>query len=204
MGSGFSGFRNVVAATDIIHDRVHQGTVFTANHINLAAINNEFIDMLVRVPANWSAHLRWQGSVSGDALGTMFNGPTVTDDGTPITPINFNGFSTLTPKVLIFHTPTVADPGAPVLENIYIPGGAHGQSHGGQGGSFEEVIIPPGDFLGRLTNISGNNAIIQIIVTWYEPQKRVPVLDGLGNGMTRIIEDSTGLFRATAYTDNTT
>ena len=177
MASGFGNFRNAVSVTDVIHDRIHQGTFFQSNNFEAAVANNGTLEMLVRVTTG--AHLRWSANVGGDSLGTFYNGPTLTDDGTALSAVNFNTFSSLTAVTEVYDGPTYSDPGTPVLENIFIPGGSKGQVTGGSGGAFEEFVLGPGDYLGRLQNISGNNNVpLQIIVHWYEPQGRVAVLGG--------------------------
>jgi len=175
MASGFSGFKNGVAVTDIVHDRIHQGTFFQSNNFDPAVANNGTIEMLVRVVSG--AHLRWQGNVGADSLGTFFSGPTLTDDGTPLPRVNYNSFATLTASTLVFDAPTYTDSGTPVLENIFIPGGSGGRAIGGSGSSFEEFVLAPGDYLGRIQNISGNNNVpMQLVINWYEPGGAVPVL----------------------------
>ena len=179
MAHGLSGFRNAISVTDVIHDRIHQGTLFYANMLDQTVAAGNFIDMLIRVPTGGGAHLRWSASVGADALMTIYEAPTLSADGSSITPTNYNRRSSLTASTLIFSGPTVTAVGSPVLENVYIPGGSGFFTPGGSNTGFEELVLNHNtDYLARLTNISSFATVLQIQCTWYEPQGRVAVLDG--------------------------
>jgi len=177
MAGGGRGFGQNVVSTDIIHDRIHQGVFFQSTFYDGAVVNNAFLEVMLRVPTGSAAHFRWAVASGGNALGYMYHTPTLLTDGTARPALNFNGFSTNVALASPFITPTFSDPGTAILDEIFFPGGQKNQASGGGGSSFEEFVLGPGDYLGRLQNIAGTTQPLQILITWYEPvEGRVAVL----------------------------
>ena len=65
------------------------------------------LDIWVSVPAGLTPHVVWRFWSQGLSQGYVYESPTVTDEGTIITPINLNRSSAIDPTVVVKHTPTV-------------------------------------------------------------------------------------------------
>tara|TARA_R110000772_G_scaffold21252_5_gene58606 strand:+ start:796 stop:1317 length:522 start_codon:yes stop_codon:yes gene_type:complete len=169
---GGKGFGRDVITTSIAHHRIHQGTFFEVNILDLAVASAGTLDVLVRVVS--SAHMRIHAAVSADFLAEMTEAPITTLDGTPVTAFNLNRFSSRVASTLLFQAPTITDIGAPILEQQYLPGGSGGNAIGAQGSTFEEILMSPGDYLLRLTNISGQANIGSMNIDFYEPPEGAP------------------------------
>lgn len=152
---------------DTVHNRIHKGEMFQADFVNLALANDAEHEMLVRVPAGEATHLRFLASLGGDGRAQIFVGPTLTADGAVVTPVNRNTFKGAS-SILVFSGPTVTADGT-AMSDLIIPGGSGGNASGGKAGSFEEWILEPGDYLFKLTNKSGGNAVAGIALDFYEP-----------------------------------
>jgi hypothetical protein len=69
--------------------------------------------------------------------------------------------------LLAFDGPTVTVDGT-LLVGVMIPGGSTGQTIGGQVSTFEELILIPGDYLIRVTNLAAQAQPVGIGIDWYE------------------------------------
>lgn len=158
---------DAIVNIDIIHNRIHRGQFFSVDFLNIALADDAILEMLIRVPAEKSAHTRVLAEVGGDARQTFLENPTITDDGASLTPINRNRFSSLATDILLFSGPTVTVDGT-VLQDTIIAAGRGPLSGGGGGGTFEEYVLNPGDYVYRVKNISGNVQPASIQIDFYE------------------------------------
>lgn len=172
--AGVDNLDNALVIIDAIHAAIHKGLMYQSDVVNETLGDPGNLDVLVRVPAGKAAHLRSQASVGGNCRLFMYQGPTVTDDGTAVARHNRNLFSSNESNTLVFSGPTTSALGTLLPDGI-IPGGIKGAGSGAQAGSFEEWVLPPGDYLVRLTNISGGVQPVSIALDWYEPVKGEPV-----------------------------
>jgi hypothetical protein len=101
----------------------------------------------------------------------MFENPTVSAEGTAITPINMNRFSSNTPTGDIKHTPTVTGTGTSFGKEL-IPGGTGPFSIGGIDGRSvrapEIILHSARTYLIRITNQSGGTIDISFAAGFYE------------------------------------
>ena len=154
----------------IAHERIHRGEFFTASS-QAAVGSGGDVEFLIRVAAGTSAHMRISGTVSSDMVGFFFEGPTSSVDGTPVLAVDRNRFTKNTATTLVFVGPTVSVDGTPLME-FDMPGGDKQTASGGEGSSFEEYVLEPGDYLMRIeNNIIAPAAAGRagIIVDFYEP-----------------------------------
>ena len=169
------GFGQHVVMTDIIHDRIHQGSMFTCNWYSLNLGNNNDVICRISVPSG-SAHARATITCTGQARVVFRSGDTFSADGTAKTVGNRNGFSTLTATTLVYEDPTV-DVAGTVVGEFIIPGGEKKQATGGIQSGYEEQVLPPGEYTLIVTNTSGQDADVGFQIDFYEPPEgRVPVL----------------------------
>lgn len=160
------GISRALTQIDVIHARIHEGLFYTASFIDPAVVASGTLELLIRVPAQVGAHARFTASIGGDGQGQLFEAPTTSADGTPLAAINRNRFSGNTADVLVFGGPTVTGDGTQ-LTNILIPGGTF-ISAGGEGKTFDEFVLAPGDYLARLTNLTTGDEPAGLQLAWYE------------------------------------
>jgi len=157
---------NALVFIDTIHNRIHRGQFFSLDNFNSALANSGTIDVLVKVTTG--VHVRAIASAGGDARFQLFEGTTVSANGTPATPVNRNRFSALTAVTQFFTGPTITADGTALLDTL-LPGGTGGIFSGGGGGqTFEEFVLAPGNYLLRLTNISGSTQPANVQIDFYE------------------------------------
>jgi len=127
------------------------------------------LEMLIKTTATQSAHTRIAAGCGGDAQFEIFEGTTVSDDGTPIDVWNRNRFSSNTAQTTTFSSPTISDSGTSVHYS-FIFGGSGGKAAGGTGSGFDEWILKTDEiYLVRLTNKSGQTHPASIELNFYEP-----------------------------------
>ena len=152
-------FLDLIGTADLADMAVSMGWYYSTGHFDDSVGNNSSVDILIRTGSDLDMLAgMFDGVLSsgGDALLEVFQGPTLTSDGTPLTLLQLNQLSTNTPKSLAFHTPTITDPGTRLFP-LFIPGGSGGVAIGGTSSPFQRLIALPGtDYLIRGTNIAGN------------------------------------------------
>ena len=147
---------------------IHAGRHWTYSSIDTAVASAGVVEILIRVPVGTLAHIHFTGAVSVDMKGELFEAPTTTADGTPLTPVARNRNSITAPNTLLFGAPTVTVDGT-LLTVIFMPGGSGKSSAGGTGESVDEGILPAGDYLTRVTNLTNtSNTIAQVSFEWHE------------------------------------
>ena len=157
---------NALVFIDTIHNRIHRGQFFSLDQFNTGLAAAGTIELLVKVTTG--AHVRLTAAAGGDARLQLFEGTTVSANGTPLTPVNRNRFSTLAAVTQFYSGPTITADGTSLLDTL-LPGGTGGIFSGGGGGeTFEEFILAPGNYLVRLTNISGSTQPANVQVDFYE------------------------------------
>jgi hypothetical protein len=78
-----------------IHHFIHLGIFFSAWNNNLELANAQNLDILID-PNLAIPHIRGIASIGGNGRFTLYENPTVSATGTPITPINKNRLSSKT------------------------------------------------------------------------------------------------------------
>ena len=96
------------------HWVVHQGIAYHAGHKFTGVLTTNSVDLLIKVPAGKYPHLHLLDLYAGrgDIDLLLYEGATVSADGTSVPLLNLNRASSNTASSTIFHTPTVTDPGS--------------------------------------------------------------------------------------------
>lgn len=150
---------------DAIHARIHRGQLFEHDEVNAALASAGTIELLLIVTT--AAHLRFHAAVGGDTRVQLYEGTTVSANGTQRTPLNRNRFSSKTPVTEVYFSPTITTDGS-LISDQFSPGGTGPLSAGGESGTWEEWVLNPGNYLLRATNISGATTFVHLEVDWYE------------------------------------
>ena len=166
--SSAAGTKQIVVMEQI-HDYVHDGLLFSANHLFSAVANNGNADFQITVGATM-CHEILSFAVDGQSQLAIYEAPTSTV-GTPITPVNLNRNSANVPASSVVFTPTVTVVGT-LLAQHEIPGGTTGGSSSRSGSLAREgsewVLKPNTKYLFRVTNLSGSAENISMTSQFYE------------------------------------
>jgi hypothetical protein len=153
-----------------IHQRTHEGKVFSVGYDTSSLSNNSSINILIKTLTN-TPHITIAGVMGGDGLMEVFEDVTYSVIGTALTPFNHNRSSNRTTTVTFHHTPTITSTGTRLDGNRYIPGGVGGHAVGSGGVQWEQEIIfkANSNYLVRLTNVSGQSSRAEMHIIYYEP-----------------------------------
>lgn len=152
---------------DDLHAMTHRGRVYDASHVVEGVADDNTLEFLVLTDDTSVAHIRALVATGGDAEFQVYEGPTVTDEGTSLSAINRNRRSSRAAKTQVWHTPTLSADGTELFD-AFLPGGERRRATGA-GGGFEEYVLASNTYyLFRATNRSGGNDTLGIHLTWYE------------------------------------
>lgn len=171
----FDPISHSVTAISEDHRMIHDEMAYTLTlpFTALAAAGNK--DILIDVPAACYPHLRKIEANCSDGPFTLYvyEGTTVSANGTAKTPVNNNRNSAETAEALFYEGPTVTGAGTAILtHNCYSSGAPGVASSAGVDNDveFEFVLAPSTKYLIRLNN--GNAGAINgnIHLFFYEPE----------------------------------
>ncbi len=159
----------VPLVVDEDHQHVHEGITYHSNYSTPDATpiaDNASLDMWVSVPADLTPNVVWGFFSGGMAQTYIYEAPTVSGEGTLVTPINRRRDSSNTAGMVTRHTPTVSDVGTPLHDGDWQGSGRSGQD---KSRATQELILKPRTtYLWRLT-ARANNIAATIELDWYEP-----------------------------------
>lgn len=160
---------NALLTIDIAHHEVHEGEYYRAGYS--ASVNNSAsVDVLLQTAAKY-CHVVLEANVAGAAQAYFYEAPTVSAAGTAMAEVNLNRpkSATETATMVVTHTPTVPSVGTtPIVNGRYLPGGTGGNRPGTQARAGEIILKLNTYYLFRITNISGQSAILNAVLEWYE------------------------------------
>ena len=155
-----------IISANIEHSKIHQGKGWEisieAGSIGAGASYNVLFKVIEGRP-----HLRQYSVAVSDGPVTvrLFEAPTVTANGTEVSPRNRNRAESDINGVQVFTGPTITADGTR-LETTFLP--ALGNKIGGNINSFyEEWLLNEGDYLLRVTNGSNSSITAVINAFWY-------------------------------------
>lgn len=153
---------------DTVHHHIHHGHAFTSGFSDEDLAAAASVELLVRVAATKTAHVRLNMASEATARVLLFEATTTSADGTPVARLNRNRGSATTATTLVFEGPTITGDGTELL-NVLLPGGSGGNASGTSGTSAFEWILDPADYLVRLTNEDASAKDVTLQLNWYEP-----------------------------------
>jgi len=153
---------------DFVTALVHVGKVFRISMYDAALADTNSQELLIQVGDN-EIHINVTVSVLGDFEVFLFEGTTVSDDGTPVVPLNLNRTSSLVSAGTFSTSPTITGDGTE-LAHAVLPGGQRNQAIENEVGGDGEVILAPNTiYLLRSTNFSGGASRVSTSIVFYEP-----------------------------------
>lgn len=154
------------------HHEVHEGNTYNVNHSTTDAAplaDDANFDLWVSVPEGTFPHMVWDLWCEGLAQGYLYEGPTVSDEGTALTPWNRQRNSANAATVVVKHTPTVSGVGTALHNGEWQGSTGVGVSRN-QGGSraTQEIDLKENTtYLFRIT-ARASNVRASISLDWYE------------------------------------
>lgn len=143
-----------------VHQNVHDGITFVTSYEFTSAST---VDILISVGANKSLHIGGNINVSAASSIAVYEGTTVSDNGTALDVYNKNRNGSDSQDPSLFHTPTITLVGTK-LYGAYIPGGKGGNALGGSDGGSprdgSELILAKSTlYLIRVTGTSIDGSV---------------------------------------------
>lgn len=168
-GTAWREIPNLVEQHD--HIQVERGLAYHAGFSvadGSPVADDASIELWVDVPAGTTPHISWTFWAGGLAQGYVYEGPTVSAEGTTITPLNRDRASSNTPGITVKHTPTVTDIGTAIHDGDWMGGTAGARKGAGDERAAQELRLAPSTtYLWRLT-ARVNNIRLGIELDWYE------------------------------------
>lgn len=153
-----------VVQTD--HAQLHEGRSFHFSELIGSVADDDSQDYLY-VP-NAGSHLRfWTVSAENGPLSiTLYENPTVTDNGSQLSPLNMNRFSDNTSNMDMYKSPTVTSTGT--LLNTDTMFNSRRDGAGSTSDFPLEWILKTGNtYLVRITNTSNGTIDVSFNTEWY-------------------------------------
>lgn len=140
--------------------------LFSISSVQTAA-NGASLTFLGTIPSNVLVKFDPLQIASKDApiLVELFEAPTVTANGTPLSSIAVNRMSTETAQTLTFGAPTISSNGTLIFASI-IAGSRQIGGSGSVGGAFH--LKPNTSYLFKITNQSGVSSTVSANLVWEE------------------------------------
>lgn len=159
---------------DTAHARSHAGEMFHSAFKVTGVLDAGVVNVLIQTGAI-PPHLSYMRASfgGGDIDLVVYEGTTVSADGTGQTENNTNRNSSNTPLTAIFLTPTITGDGTAIHTQWAVPVSTGiGQSVSGIAdisAGEEWLLLPSTNYLQRATNNSGGTIDMWFEFVWYEP-----------------------------------
>lgn len=152
-----------IGIVDNVHKRVHDGKAFIVS--GGATLDNAGTqDFLLIVPAGVFPHIFFLVRGSGETNAILYEGTTVSANGTGAAEINRNRASANTAGLAVYTGPTVTGAGN-ALMTLHL---GSGQQLGGDARSEEEFILNESTIYRFLITSEANGNDVSWVISWYE------------------------------------
>lgn len=160
---------DALATVNTVHYKVHDGVTYQVSYKSPEGADiadNGNVTLLIRAGA-MELDLTFSVAAGGDCEIEFRESPTVTANGTALTPRNMNRAYSDSPTASAFQGPTYT--GGTLLANYLNPGGTKNQSVGGTArNNTEWVLAANTSYIIRGINRSGGAVPLSIVLQWYE------------------------------------
>jgi len=161
-------FSGHLVVMDSVHAQTHAGRLFGTGVFDVALADAASLDLLIITAASGVNHLRADIVAEGNSVGFLYEGTTVTANGTPIVPVNRNRLSANVASAQFFTAPSLQTLGTE-LGRGYLVGGDKSKTVGDDSSTFSEWLLAPSTtYMIRLTNISAGPEIASLNVIFYD------------------------------------
>ncbi len=169
-----SGRQYPLPTVTTAHERIHEGVMYHGGVRSEALADDGNLDLFLIVNSAMEIHARFEAACGGDAVLNLYENPFSNTNslGTEITPRNRHREIGDVSDAGLYSAPwTDANSlGTNLTPGAIIPGGATGNSPGGQlqDGFFEWDLDKGNQYLFRLTNRGGSAKIASAELNFYE------------------------------------
>lgn len=167
----YDGVSTSAYVLDWEQHKAHSGDSYVVDHYTADGAplaDDASLELWLSVGAGCYPHLVWSSWAEGLAQVYIYEAPTVSAEGTPITPTQRNRNSANASAVTVKHTPTVTGTGTALRSGVNIGAGSGGQSEHERARGQQEMLLKPGTtYLLRLT-ARANNIHAGLTLNWYE------------------------------------
>jgi len=156
---------------DAIHHLTHKGIVYDLSAYAAAVADGASLDLTLAVDNNKTVHLLPHGAAESKAMSYLYEAPTVTVAGTPVTAANRNRRDFAPAHTTSIElAPTVSDPGTLLHQQAMFAATGAGNKLGAPstGGTSEWVLKEGETYLFRMTNLAGQAADAWLNLVFYE------------------------------------
>lgn len=157
---------NALVIQDEIHENIHRGIFYSAGTINEAFAADGVEDILLQVVT--PVHLIMSIAVTANAKAVLYENTTFSVAGAAVPSHNRNRFSSNTSDLVVSTGPTITLPGDEIGGSL-LPAGSKAQAAGAIVHSFHEWILPAGNYLVRVTNLTNQIEKFSLSVDYYIP-----------------------------------
>lgn len=175
----FDSLANAVKTIDYEHSEIHAGSHFKAGYQDITMSDEDIIALVFTTPdtTKW-AHWTLTAQSTGLCVVQLFRAPTLSAEGTAITPFNRNENSDKTADVVVKHTPTITTNGTKLTEK-WLGSDAGKYDIGGSTRGASEIILKQNTQYLVLCTAGADAIKCAIGGDWYE-HTNVTVPMGLG------------------------
>lgn len=160
---------------DTLHARIHEGVAFTASALSASLADEDNLDMLLVTPPHGEGgvHLRVSAGLTGDGELRIYEGTSVSANGTELDVTNRNRRSSNVSGVSAFQDPTVDTLGTLIVGPSLLPGGRNFRATAASASTLGEHILKAStNYLIRLTSEAGQARRAGVEVLFYEASDR--------------------------------
>jgi len=150
------------ATIDPVRRSILDGNVFDFSYYATSIANEGYVDLYIAKDITKGKLFKAKYisvQCEGAITITYYKNPTVSAEGTEITPYNLNSLSSTTFPVAIKHTPTVTSAGTQVAPEfrVVVPttAGVSTTAVGQRGDEYSRIFSTDNSYLGRIQNVSG-------------------------------------------------
>ena len=135
----------------------HRGKHFKAGFQDLAMSTGDVIELVLVTPntTEW-AHFSLRSSYTGIVTVDMFEGATLSDDGTAVTRLNRNRNSDIVSTTLAYHTPSITTTGTKIVSKFLGSEGFRSDIGESFAGSDHFLLKQNTKYILRLTAVTNN------------------------------------------------
>lgn len=153
-----------LSTTSMRHCKVSCGLLFHASKVWEDLADNGLATYLVTCHTDYHVITYFEFNSEGAAIIELYETPTITGNGTVVTPRNMNRNYSDTLNTLVFHTPTCSADGT-LLKQISIGSGKTGS---GQGESVHWHLKKGLSYYVKIKNVSGQVKTVSASIKFFE------------------------------------
>lgn len=153
---------------DYAHHEIHSGNHYKAGYQDTSMDTDDTIALVFTTPDSLK-YMHWTltAQSTGAATIQLFSGPTLSAEGTAVTPFNRNQNSTNTSDMLVKHTPTITTNGTKISEK-WIGSTGFRADIGGETRGDSEIILKANTQYMILCTANADGIKCAIGGDWYE------------------------------------